>query len=147
MKQTEKLLNLIIHPTSIFQYIRDANSKFWITVAIVASIAIWIPILVSAPIQSADAQELFQQQMKDNPSVFQGMTAEQQEQALQATSNPLFIVILPGLGALAGLWLGWLIWSGTLHFLSTMIGGQNQLRHIWQIVVIRLFIARCFHFY
>lgn len=49
-------------------------------------------------------------------------------QAQQATQGPVFMYVMPLVGALAGLWLGWLILAGLLHLGSTLFGGRGSMQ-------------------
>jgi hypothetical protein len=48
-------------------------------------------------------------------------------QAQQATQGPVFVYIIPLVGALSGLWLGWLLVSGLMHLASTLLGGRGTM--------------------
>jgi hypothetical protein len=48
-------------------------------------------------------------------------------QAQQATQGPVFVYVMPLVGALTGLWFGWLIVSGLLHLVSTLLGGRGTM--------------------
>jgi hypothetical protein len=48
-------------------------------------------------------------------------------QAQQATQGPVFVYIIPLVGALTGLWLGWLLVSALLHLTSTLLGGRGSM--------------------
>ena len=47
-------------------------------------------------------------------------------QAQQATQGPVFVYIIPLVGGLTSLWLGWMLVSGLLHLGSTLLGGRGQ---------------------
>lgn len=55
-------------------------------------------------------------------------------QAQQATQGPLFMYVLPLLGALASLWLGWIIFSGILRLVSTLLGGRGTMQSALNVV-------------
>ena len=48
-------------------------------------------------------------------------------QAQQAMQGPVFVYIIPLVGGLLSLWLGWLILAGVLHLISTLFGGRGSL--------------------
>lgn len=63
------------------------------------------------------------------PPDFQYYSPEQQAQfmqAMQATSGPVFVYIFPALTAIGAIWLGWLLVSGALHLVFTMVGGRGE---------------------
>jgi hypothetical protein len=55
-------------------------------------------------------------------------------QAQQATQGPVFMYIMPMLGSLSGLWLGWLLLAALLHFGSTLLGGRGSMQSALNIV-------------
>jgi len=55
-------------------------------------------------------------------------------QAQQATQGPAFIYIIPMVGSLTGLWLGWLVLAGLLHLGSTMFGGRGSMQSALNVV-------------
>jgi hypothetical protein len=64
------------------------------------------------------------------PPDWQWWTPEMQNnymQAQQATQGPVFVYIIPLVGALTGLWLGWLLVSGLMHLASTLLGGRGTM--------------------
>ncbi len=48
-------------------------------------------------------------------------------QAQQATQGAVFVYVIPLVGALVSLWLGWLVVSGVLHLASTLLGGRGSM--------------------
>lgn len=48
-------------------------------------------------------------------------------QAQQATQGTVFVYVIPLVGALVSLWLGWLVVSGVLHLASTLVGGRGTM--------------------
>jgi hypothetical protein len=64
------------------------------------------------------------------PPDWQWWTPEMQNnymQAQQATQGPVFVYIIPLVGALTSLWLGWMLVSGLLHLASTLLGGRGSM--------------------
>ena len=64
------------------------------------------------------------------PADWEWWTPEMQNnfmQAQQATTGPVFVYVIPLVGALSSLWLGWLIVSGLLHLTSTLLGGRGNM--------------------
>lgn len=49
-------------------------------------------------------------------------------QAQQATQGPVFMYIIPLVGALTALWLGWVVFAGLLHLGSTLLGGRGTMQ-------------------
>jgi hypothetical protein len=71
------------------------------------------------------------------PRDWQYWSPEMQEnymQAQQATQGPVFRYIMPAVGSLSGLWLGWLLLAALLHFGSTLLGGRGSMQGALNIV-------------
>lgn len=49
-------------------------------------------------------------------------------QAQQATQGPVFMYIIPLVGAWTALWLGWVVFAGLLHLGSTLLGGRGSMQ-------------------
>ena len=63
------------------------------------------------------------------PPDFDYYTPEQQTQyfqATQSTQGATFVYILPIIGSLFGIWIAWLFAGGTLHFITTLLGGRGE---------------------
>lgn len=98
--------------------------------------SVWLPPLLlltfSAIFLSLSAGSLKQQALSAGeisyPPGFEYYTPEQQAQylqAAQATSGPVFIYLIPMVGKISTVWLSWLVVSGILHLLVTMLGGRG----------------------
>lgn len=71
------------------------------------------------------------------PPDWQWWTPEMQNnymQAQQATQGPVFMYIMPLVGSLTGLWLGWLVLAGLLHLGSTLFGGRGSMQNALNVV-------------
>jgi hypothetical protein len=104
----------------------DARAK-WLTPMLVLTLSTILVVLVSGVMNTRAAAmgeielppdwQYWSQDMQDNYM-----------QAQQSRQGPLFMYILPMLGSLTGLWLGWFVFSGLLHLASTILGGRGSLR-------------------
>jgi hypothetical protein len=71
------------------------------------------------------------------PRDWQYWTPEMQNnymQAQQATQGPVFMYVMPMIGSLTGLWVGWLLLAALLHFGSTLLGGRGSMQSALNIV-------------
>ncbi len=95
--------------------------------------AVWLPALLALSLTAlalAMANGFVKQRIGlDNPAqlpeYFQYYSAEQQQQfmqALEATSGSAFLYVLPGMVALAKVWLGWLIVGSLVYLSLTAVG-------------------------
>jgi hypothetical protein len=48
--------------------------------------------------------------------------------AQQATQGATYVYVIPAVGALTALWLGWVIVGGLLHLGSTLLGGRGSMQ-------------------
>ena len=65
------------------------------------------------------------------PPDWQWWTPDMQNNYMQAQlsmQGPVFTYVIPLVGALLGLWLGWLVLGALLHFGSTMFGGRGSMQ-------------------
>ncbi len=71
------------------------------------------------------------------PPDWQWWTPEMQNDfmvAQQAQQGPVFMYIMPLVGSLTGLWLGWLVFAGLLHLGSTLLGGRGSMQNALNVV-------------
>ncbi len=129
------LWGIIRKPRRTFEYLRDRPHRAWLWMAALALLASLLPVLASAPISTRIAKEAMQQNLENIREQNPGMTPEQEAQMLGFAANPLFTTIIPGVGAVVFALLGWLIWSGAIHLLSTMMGGGETFGQIWRVVI------------
>jgi len=103
--------------------------------ALIATLFAVLPVLVAAPAATRQVQEAMSAQFEDSTRQMPNLTPEQQEMAMSTAANPLLITGLPAVGAVAGLWIGWLVWAGGLNILSTLVGGGSGFGQFWRTVV------------
>ena len=71
------------------------------------------------------------------PPDWEFWTPEMQEnfmRAQQATQGPVFLYIMPIIGSLTSLWVGWLLLAALLHFGSTLLGGRGSMQSALNVV-------------
>jgi len=127
--------DLIRRPHVTFTYLNETGGKIWIGMAILAMVAVVLPVIVAAPITSRMSQEAMKAAMEAQGNQAQSMNPEIQQQITSFTTNPFFTIVMPAGIVLIGLWAGWLVWSAVLHFGSTLLGGNSHFGQMWQIVV------------
>ncbi|MBN1430558.1 MAG: YIP1 family protein [Anaerolineae bacterium] len=115
----------LFRPRRIFPQIVGGVSTAWLTP---------ILILMAAMLLSVIAQGSAMQAAMSNattmPSDFEYYSPEQQAQYQQSASmvsGPLFTIVLPGIGALLVLFIGWLAFGGLLHLVLTLFGGHGSI--------------------
>jgi hypothetical protein len=128
-----RLRDILFHPRKAFQEISSESRATWLTPMLVLSITATLVVLVAGYLKMRAAMMGEMQQPPD----WQYWTPEMQNnymQAQQATQGPVFMFIIPLLGSLGGLWLGWLLLAGLLHFGSTLLGGRGSMQSALNIV-------------
>lgn len=130
-----QLWDMIRRPRWAFENGGIRTSRSWIFMAILAMMALVLPIVAAAPITTQQAREAFQAGLESQRESGQEIPPEMEGQISQLATNPLFTVVFPSAGALAMLWLGWLVWAGALHLIGTMAGGESQFGEMWRTVV------------
>ncbi len=129
------LWGLLRHPRHTFEAQREQPSRAWLWMAALALVCALLPVLVSAPINARLTRETMQKNLESIREQNPGLTPEQEAQMLNVSANPLFTVILPAVMGTIGALLGWLVWSGALHLLSTMLGGGETFGQMWRVVI------------
>lgn len=113
-----------MRPRRAFGEIINLGRPSWLTPLLILSITALLPVLVLGRIRQQGGAF----GPESLPPDFQYYTPDQQAQfmtALESTRQPAFVFILPGVGALAAVWIGWLITGAVLHLASTILGGRS----------------------
>lgn len=123
--QIKRIPEVFIRPSIAFQKILGQTRAIWFTPMLLLSLTGLARILASGSIGRLIAMsgEI------TLPPDFQFYTPEQQAQfmqAMQSTSGPVFVYILPAIGILLSIWLGWLLVGGSLHLVVTLLGGRGD---------------------
>src|SRR5215208_1068863 len=128
-----RLRDILFHPRSAFQEISSEARSTWLTPMLVLTITAILAVMVAGYLKSHAAL------MGETPLPrdWQYWTPDMQNnymQAQQATQGPVFMYIMPMIGSLAGLWVGWLLLAALLHFGSTLLGGRGSMQSALNIV-------------
>ncbi len=131
---------MIVKPRVTLRTI-GGNGRSWIIVAVILLLLSVLPPIASGPLAAELAREAFlenQEQIEEQiRSQGGGQSAEfDAEQAASIASNPIFITVIPAVGGLLGVAIGWLLWSGAIHLLGTLTGGRNSFGQMFQAVVL-----------
>ena len=122
-----KIINFLRQPQQVFEEIIQEEKPNWQIPMLVLSISTTLSIIVSGTL-IARAASMGEVQL---PPDWQWWTPDMQNnymQAQQSMQGPVFTYIIPLVGALLGLWFGWLILGGLLHFGSTIFGGRASMQ-------------------
>jgi hypothetical protein len=120
------LISVLTRPREAFAQIAAQTDSVWILPLLVISIAALINVAASGWLKQAAAAvgEV------PIPPELQYLPPEQQAQyiqAVQATTGPVFVYVFPALKSLMLVWFGWLLVSGFVHLLLTILGGRGDI--------------------
>lgn len=128
-----RLLTMITRPRSAFSSVAVETKASWLTPMLILSLSAVLVVIVSGYLQTRAA-------MTGDvtlPPDWEYWTPEMQEnfmQAQQTAQGPIFTYVFPLIGALFGLWLGWIVFSGILRLVSTLLGGRGSMQSALSIV-------------
>lgn len=124
---------VLLRPRQTFEAITAQNRPVWLTPLLILTVTALLVVAVAGPIKQAAAASGEVQLPPD----FQWWTPEQQaqfQQAMAATSGPVFLYVFPALMALLRVWFGWLIMGGLLHLVLTLLGGRGDTGMVINVV-------------
>jgi len=127
------ILPALFQPRRGFATIAAADSAVWQTPILILALTGLVRTLVAGSLRAAAAASGEMQ----FPQGWEWYTPEQQaqfQQAMSATSGPVFTYLLPAIMALLGVYLGWLILGWILHLILTMLGGRNSSQQALNVV-------------
>jgi hypothetical protein len=128
-----RLLSIFTKPRQAFTELASGERASWSIPMLVLTVSAILVVLVSGFMQTRAAS----QAAVELPPDWEFWTPEMQDnfmQAQQATQGPMFTYVLPLLGSLFSLWLGWFVFSGILHLTSTILGGRGSMRGALNVV-------------
>lgn len=128
-----RVRDILLRPRQAFQEIAVESRATWLTPMLILSITAALVVFVGG-YQKSRAAMMGEITL---PPDWEFWTPEMQNnymQAQQATQGPTFLYVFPLVGALSGLWVGWLLLSGLLHFGSTLLGGRGSMQSALNVV-------------
>jgi hypothetical protein len=130
------LVGILIRPRATFTAIKENGRRTWIIMALIAIILVVLPRIVSGPITARQSAEAFQQAQEQFGTQTGPDGAEIAISEPPAfISSPIFTTVFPAVGSVIGLIVSWLLWSGALHLLGSMVGGRNTFGQMLHTVV------------
>jgi len=117
----------LLRPSQAFAGTTAEARSTWLTPMLILSITALLLVLVSGYFKTSAAMmgEI------PLPPDWQYWTPDMQNnymQAQQATQGPTFMYVIPFIGSMTGLWLGWIVLAGLLHLGSTLLGGRGSMQ-------------------
>lgn len=129
------LWGMIRRPRWTYENSTIRIDRSWILMSILTMVVLVLPIIVAAPITSQQAREAVQAGLDSQGESGSNITPEMEGQISQFATNPLFTIVFPSVLRMIALWVGWLVWAGGLHLISTMAGGNSQFGQMWRTVI------------
>ena len=128
-----RLLSLITRPRAVFSEMTSEARATWLTPMLVLTVTAILVVVVAGYLktQAAMMGEI------ELPPDWQYWSPDMQQnymQAQQATQGATFMYIIPLVGALTTLWLGWILVAGLLHLGSTLLGGRGSMQSALNVV-------------
>lgn len=115
---------VIFKPRQTFANI-TSQAGTWLTPILVLTITILVHVLASGWVN----QQIAATGVIPTPPDFQYWNQEMQTQYMQSQQvrqGPVFLYVIPAIGALSAAWIGWLIVGGMLHLVTTLLGGRGE---------------------
>ncbi len=128
-----RIAAILLRPRQVFQEMTSEARAAWLTPMLTLTITAVLVVVVAGYLK-AHAALMGEVSL---PQDWQYWTPEMQKnfmQAQQATQGPVFMYVMPLIGSLAGLWVGWLLLAALLHFGSTLLGGRGSMQSALSIV-------------
>jgi hypothetical protein len=119
------VLAMFFQPRRTFSEVVSRNRGVWFTPLFILTLTGLLLALGAGPIK----QQAALSGGLPLPPDFQYWGPDQQAQfmkAAEATQNPVFFYVFPAISAVGGVWVGWLLVSGLLHFVLTVLGGTGN---------------------
>ena len=123
----------LFHPRQAFAETASESRPVWSAPMLLLSLTAFMVVMVAGYLKSRAAM----MGEVPLPPDWQFWMPEMQNnymQAQQATQGPVFTYVIPLVGVLSALWLGWLLLAGLLHLGSTLLGGRGSMQSALNIV-------------
>jgi len=128
-----RIMSVLLHPRQAFAEMASEARATWLTPMLALSVMATLAVIVSGYLKTRAAM-LGEIAL---PPDWQYWTPDMQNnymQAQQATQGSTFMYVIPFVGAMTALWLGWLVVAGLLHLGSTLFGGRGSMQSALNIV-------------
>lgn len=124
---------MLFRPRRGFQEMASESRATWLTPMLLLSITAILVVVVAGYLKSRAAM-MGEIQLPPDWEFWPPEMQNNYMQAQQATQGPVFLYIMPMVGSLTSLWLGWLLLAALLHFGSTLLGGRGSMQSALNIV-------------
>jgi hypothetical protein len=128
-----RLLSTLTRPRRAFGETAGESRATWLTPMLVLSITAILVVVVAGYLKTRAAM-MGEVQLPPDWQYWSPDMQENYMQAQQATQGATFVYIIPLVGALTALWVGWVLVAGLLHLGSTLLGGRGSMQGALNIV-------------
>jgi hypothetical protein len=128
-----RLLAMLTRPSAAFSPMAADKQGTWLTPMLALTLSSILVVIVTGYLKTQAALN----GIVELPPDWEFWTTEMQDnflQAQQTTQGPAFNYILPMIGALVSLWLGWIVFSGIMRLVSTLLGGRGSMQSALNVV-------------
>jgi len=128
-----RLFAVFLNPRTVFREMASESRGTWSTPMLVLSVTVILAVFTVGFLRTRAAM----MGEASLPPDWQWWTPEMQNnymQAQQATQGPVFMYVMPAIGSLASLWVGWIVLAGLLHLGSTLFGGRGTMQNALNVV-------------
>ena len=128
-----KLFTILIRPGEAFSSMTSDRQGTWLTPLLALTLTAILVVLVGGYIKT---QAAFGGPVELPPD-WEFWTPDMQQSYLdaqQTAQGPVVNYVLPLVGALVTLWLGWVVFSGIMRLVSTLLGGRGSMQSALNVV-------------
>jgi hypothetical protein len=124
---------MLLRPRRAFRELTSESRATWLTPMLILTITAILVVVVAGYLKTR-AVMMGEIQLPPDWQFWSPDMQNNYMQAQQATQGPVFMYVMPMIGSLAGLWVGWLLLAALLHFGSTLLGGRGSMQSALNIV-------------
>jgi hypothetical protein len=128
-----RVLSVLTHPRHTFEEMTSESRATWLTPMLVLSLTTILVVVVSGYLKTRAAM-MGEVQLPPDWQYWSPDMQQNYMQAQQATQGATFMYVIPLVGALTTLWLGWVVVAGLLHLGSTLLGGRGSMQSALSVV-------------
>lgn len=128
-----RMTAILLRPSEAFSPMASDRHSSWLTPMLVLSISSILVAIVLGYLKTQSALN----NVVELPPDWEFWSPEMQEsflQAQQTSQGPVINYVLPAIGALFSLWLGWVVFAGIMRLVSTLLGGRGSLQSALNVV-------------
>ena len=128
-----RVFAVLLNPRAAFTEMASEARATWLTPMLVLTVTAILAVVTAGYLKSRAAM-LGETPLPPDWQYWTPDTQNNYMQAQQATQGPVFVYVMPLVGTLAGLWLGWLLLAALLHLGSTLFGGRGSMQNALNLV-------------